>query len=84
MAFQMKILDKINCPRCNAIASLRLDQKHPKNDWIFIYIVCPTCKLSKYSHTIDKKELNLHKKRKKIEKSGISEDKKKIIFDRLK
>lgn len=57
MPFELKVLGKINCPRCNAVAEQRVD-KH-KNDYklVLVYIVCPTCRLEKYSYTTTRKAI---------------------------
>lgn len=65
----MKILEKIHCPRCNAIAELRVDQKSPKNNWVFVYIVCSTCKLVKYSHSTTRKAVYLQSRINKLRKN---------------
>lgn len=79
MAFETKILGKISCPRCNAKAELRIDEKPSKNNWIFVYIVCSTCRLKKYSHSTTRKAVYLqsriNKLRKNTPKSRVWNDK---------
>lgn len=71
MAFEMKILGEIHCPRCNAIAELRIDQKPPKNNWVFVYIVCSTCRLNKYSHTTTRKAVKIESQIKRLKKKSL-------------
>lgn len=79
MAFEMKVLDKIRCPRCNAMAELRIDQRKPNGNWIFVYIVCSTCRLNRYSHVTTRKAVKLqariNKLRRKAPKSRLLDDK---------
>lgn len=69
MAFEIKVLGKIRCPRCNAMAELRIDQKPPKNNWIFVYVVCSTCRLIRYSHVTTRKSVKLQSKINKLKKN---------------
>ena len=80
MAFEKKILDTIRCPRCNATAELRLDQKPPKDNWVFVYIVCPTCRLNRYSHVTTRKAVLLQGRINKLKNSG---KKGRFISDRI-
>ena len=66
MAFELKVLDKISCPRCNGKAELRLDQQKRGNKFVLVYIVCDICKLNRYSHTTTPKAVKLHQRIKKV------------------
>lgn len=78
MAFELKVLDKISCPRCNGKAELRIDQKQPNGNWVFVYIVCPICKLNKYSHSTTRKAVyiqsRINKLRRNTPKSRMLDD----------
>jgi uncharacterized protein YbaR (Trm112 family) len=59
MAFELKILDIISCPRCNATAELRIDQKKTNSKYVLVYMVCSTCRLNRYSHTTTPKAVKI-------------------------
>lgn len=80
MAFEIKVLDKIRCPRCNAKAELRIDQRKPNGNWIFVYIVCSTCRLNRYSHVTTRKAVLLQVRINKLKNSG---KKSKLLDDRI-
>jgi len=56
------IIEKINCPRCNAIAEIRTDIQKPRSKLILAYLVCDKCRLTKYQYTTTKKALMYTKK----------------------
>ena len=62
MPFEIKVLDTINCPRCNGKAELRIDQHKNDIERVLVYIICPICRLNKYSHTILKDDLKIAKR----------------------
>lgn len=53
MTFQRNIVKELHCPRCNAIAQLRITDEH--DDSCICYIVCSKCKLRKYYGVLSKK-----------------------------
>lgn len=71
MAFELKILGTTICPRCNATAELRIDQVKRNSDWILVYVVCKTCRLNRYSHTISKKDFRLLPQLRRLHKIQI-------------
>jgi hypothetical protein len=81
MAFEMKVLDKIRCPRCNAKAELRIDQKEPKGNWVFVFIVCHTCKLNKYSHSTTRKAVYFQSRINRLKKNAPES---RMLTDKLK
>lgn len=62
MPFDLKILETRNCPRCNAIAHLRVDKHKNNYKLVLVYIVCPTCRLEKYSHTTTRKAIQIQQR----------------------
>lgn len=70
MPFQIKVLDTISCPRCNGKAELRIDEKDPVKNWVFVYIVCPICKLHKYSYSTTRKAIYLQARINKLKKNA--------------
>lgn len=66
MAFELKVLDIIHCPRCNGKAELRLDQQKRSEKFTLVYIVCDICKLNRYSHTTTPKAVKIHQRIKKL------------------
>jgi len=71
MAFETKILDTIHCPRCNGMAELRIDQKESPRKWVLVYLVCPICKLNRYSHTTTRKAVKIHSQIKRLKKKSV-------------
>ena len=65
MAFIQKIIQKISCPRCNAEAQLRAEDR---NEYVIIMLQCPKCKLERRVGLTTRKALNLKKRRLKLEK----------------
>lgn len=80
MAFELKVLDKISCPRCNGKAELRIDQKEPMGNWVFVYIVCPICKLNRYSHSTTRKAIYIQGRIDKLKKNA---PKSRMLNDRI-
>jgi len=68
MPFELRILEKIHCPRCNGIAEYRIDHGKKDKNFVTVYIVCPVCRLNRYSHTATFKEIKLTRKIEKLEK----------------
>jgi transcription elongation factor Elf1 len=66
MAFEKKVLDNITCPRCNAVAELRIDIKEPSGKMIFVYISCKVCRLVRFHSTTTKKAMKYDKIIKKM------------------
>ena len=66
MAFELKVLDKIHCPRCNGKAELRIDVQKRSEKHTLVYIVCDICKLNRYSHTTTPKAIKYHQRIKKL------------------
>lgn len=65
MPFERLILKELNCPRCNAIAQLRIEEK--RADTSVVYIVCSKCKLQKYQGLFTRKAVNLVSYQRKLE-----------------
>lgn len=80
MAFELKVLDKISCPRCNGKAELRIDQKKPNGNWVFVYIVCPICKLNRYTYSTTRKAIYLQSRINKLKNNA---PKSRILNDRI-
>lgn len=71
MPFELKILDNIHCPRCNGKAELRIDQHKSDSKIVLVYVVCPICRLNRYSHTTTRKAIKIHSKIKKLKKKSV-------------
>lgn len=46
MRYNRKVIAKVDCPRCNAVAELRPEQT--EFEMFFVYLTCPKCKLRKF------------------------------------
>jgi len=64
--FVQKILREISCPRCNAIAQERLEDR---DNAVVIQLVCPKCKLKRNLGITTRKALKLKKRQKKLRES---------------
>lgn len=62
MSFELKSIGTQNCPRCNAIAQLRIDIRKTDNKWIPIYIVCKVCRLKRYMFTKTRREIEIDRR----------------------
>jgi uncharacterized protein YbaR (Trm112 family) len=71
MAFELRILDTISCPRCNATAELRIDEKKTNSKYVLVHIVCQTCRLRKYSHTTTHKAVRIHQQIRKLKSRSM-------------
>ena len=80
MAFERKIIEKVSCPRCNAWAELRIDQKKTDNKWILVYVVCETCKLNRYQYTITRKALKQKLRIAKLKNAAIKNPKRSRVL----
>lgn len=80
MAFKRKIISKLDCPRCNAVAELRPEEDH--REMFPVYIKCPKCKyihfvglsswkILKHKDTIEKLQLLLEKTQNEVVKASI-------------
>lgn len=45
MPHKLKVIGKVDCPRCNALAELRPENR--QFDIFVLYLVCPKCRLKK-------------------------------------
>ena len=63
MPFIQKILREVHCPRCNAIAQERLEDR---DQTVIIILTCDKCKLKKYVGTTTRKALRLRKRQAKL------------------
>lgn len=79
MPFEIKILDKIHCPRCNGMAELRIDQRKTDNEWVLVYIVCPICRLNRYSYTTTLKATKIHAKIKNLKSKRLTPKRDRLI-----
>lgn len=66
MPFIQKILREVNCPRCNAIAQERLEDRENS---VIIILRCDKCRLTKNLGLTTRKALNLRKRQQKLRKS---------------
>lgn len=57
MPFVRKILRTLNCPRCNAIAQLRVMREVGES--CILYVVCDKCKLEQYFGITTRKAVSL-------------------------
>ena len=84
MAFELKVLEKVSCPRCNGKAELRIDQKKNDTRFILVYTVCNVCKLNRYSHTTTRKEIKTQREINKLKEMVARNHKnKKSILARI-
>lgn len=72
MPFETKSLGEIHCPRCNGMAQLRIDHRQPIRNFVFVYIVCPICKLNKYNHTTTRKSVILQSRINRLKKKDVN------------
>lgn len=72
MAFEIKVIGRQHCPRCNGIAELRIDQREPVRKLVLVYIVCPVCKLKRYSHTTTRKDVILKSRIKRLKGKDVN------------
>lgn len=79
MPFEIKILDKIHCPRCNGMAEQRVDIKKPTHDIVPVYIVCPICRLNRYSHTTTMVDVKKHARLKRLKSKPRTKKRDKLI-----
>jgi hypothetical protein len=70
LLFEIKIIEKRTCPRCNALAQVRIDvnKLQPESSLILAYLVCNKCKLKRYLYTTTEKAIKYIKKINKLEK----------------
>lgn len=68
MPFIRKVLREISCPRCNAIAQERLEDRH-ESDIIIIQLWCDKCKLKRNLGITTRKALKLKKRQQKLRES---------------
>jgi len=64
MAFEQKILNEINCPRCNAIAQERLEDR--TEGYAIIILWCEKCRLRRNLGVTTRKALRLRKRQKRL------------------
>ncbi len=63
MAFIQKILREVSCPRCNAIAQERLEDR---DRFVIIILWCDKCKLKRNLGLTTRKALRLKKRQQKL------------------
>jgi len=63
VAFIQKVLKEVNCPRCNAIAQERLEDRESS---VIIMLWCDKCKLKRNLGITTRKALKLKKRQKKL------------------
>lgn len=74
MPFIRLVLRELNCPRCNAIAQLRIEEE--RGDACVVYIVCSKCRLHSYQGITTRKAVTLMGQEEKLLKqldSAVSE-----------
>lgn len=64
MTFVRLVIKELNCPRCNAIAQLRIEEE--RGDACVVYIVCSKCKLREYKYLTTRKAVSLMGKQEKL------------------
>lgn len=64
--FIQKILREVHCPRCNAIAQERLEDK---GKFVLIYLWCNKCKLKRNMGLTTRRALKLKKRRSELRDS---------------
>jgi len=65
VSFERKIIRNEDCPRCGAIASVRVDESGedpPLPDVVMLRLVCPKCKLERAAGMTTKAVLRLEKR----------------------
>jgi C4-type Zn-finger protein len=62
MAFEKKILGQLHCPRCNAIAELRVEDYKPGSETVLVFVVCEKCRYRRYNHRTTKKAIRIQGK----------------------
>ena len=70
MPFELKVIDKIQCPRCNAWAEIRIDQGQMETEskMILSFVVCSKCKLTRYYGTTTEKAIRIISKINKLKR----------------
>lgn len=63
MTFIQKILREVHCPRCNAIAQERLEDREKT---VIITLWCDKCKLRRHLGYTTRKALSLRKRQQKL------------------
>lgn len=57
MTFVKIVLQELHCPRCNAIAQLRIEEERDKA--CLVYIVCNKCRLRQFHSITSRKAITL-------------------------
>ena len=65
MTFAQIILKEVSCPRCNAKAQHRLEDR---DKYVIIYLSCRKCRLERKLGLTTRKALNLKKRQEKLRK----------------
>ena len=60
MPFEQTVVSDADCPRCNAKAKVRITEERDKV--LVLSLVCPKCKLVKYSGLTTRRGLKLRKR----------------------
>jgi uncharacterized protein YbaR (Trm112 family) len=84
MAFELKVIDRVHCPRCNGKAELRIDQKKTDTKWVLVYVVCPVCRLNRYMYSTTKKAIINQQRIKRLKNAYMKSPKKsRVLRDRI-
>ena len=67
MPFKQYILNTVSCPRCNAIAQERLEDR--EDGYAIITLECPKCYLKRNLGITTRRALKLKKRQKKLRES---------------
>ena len=59
MPFKRNIYGKEHCPRCNAIAALRVHEREDDSPMVELRLDCPKCRLSKLEKVTTRRFLEL-------------------------
>ncbi len=81
MSFIQKILREVHCPRCNAIAQERLEDR---DETVIIVLWCDKCKLRRNLGYTTRKALKLKKRQQKLRDLVSQEKSQRIRLKLLK
>ena len=69
MAFELKVIEKTTCPRCNALAQIRIDVRESESNIVLAYVVCKHCRLKRYLYTTTPKAIKYIKNINRLERN---------------
>lgn len=84
MPFELKVIDRVHCPRCNGKAELRIDQHKTDTKWVLVYVVCPVCKLNRYMYSTTRKAIQMQQRIQRLKNAYMKSPKKsRVLRDRI-